>query len=181
MAFILEVQKFNYQGNKLHPEWNGKCEHIGYMNIIFKSKQQACAYYDKHNPHMRSLNAHNTWRSDYDPNTYLLYIVRERGEEYLKIPPFIEKNENNPIVKFIEERIIKTGFSKDKIGKRALQEEFRKWFEITQGSGKPPKGVELFEIMNQKFGDCKSTGWYTCWYGIKFVENEVDDDTLVEL
>jgi hypothetical protein len=26
---------------------------------------------------MRSLNAHNTYESDWDPNTKLLYIVRE--------------------------------------------------------------------------------------------------------
>jgi hypothetical protein len=26
---------------------------------------------------MRSLNAHNTYKSDWDPNTKLLYIVRE--------------------------------------------------------------------------------------------------------
>ena len=26
---------------------------------------------------MRSLNAHNTYRSDWDPNTKLLYVVRD--------------------------------------------------------------------------------------------------------
>jgi len=34
------------------------------------------------------LNQHNTWCSDDDPNTHLMYIVRKRGYEYLKIPPF---------------------------------------------------------------------------------------------
>ena len=37
---------------------------------------------------MRSLNAHNTWISDWDPDTKLLYVVREHYAEYLKIPPF---------------------------------------------------------------------------------------------
>jgi len=37
---------------------------------------------------MRSLNAHNNWCSDWDSNSHLMYIVRERFYEYLKIPPF---------------------------------------------------------------------------------------------
>jgi hypothetical protein len=83
MPYILEVQYFNSDGHEIHPEWFGKCEHIGYMNKVFKTKKEASDYYDKFNPHMRSLNAHNTWRSDWDPD-----IVRERFYEYLKIPAF---------------------------------------------------------------------------------------------
>jgi hypothetical protein len=56
---------------------NGKQEHIGYMKHKFKTKKEACDYYDKHNPHMRPLNAHNTYKSDWDPTTKLLYIVRK--------------------------------------------------------------------------------------------------------
>ena len=52
-------------------------EHIGYMKGKFKTKKDAVSYYDKHNPHMRSLNAHNSYISDWDPNTKLLYIVRD--------------------------------------------------------------------------------------------------------
>jgi hypothetical protein len=88
MPYILEVQKFNGNGHIQHPEWNGKCEHVGYMNKIFNTRQEACDYYNKFNPHMRSLNAHNTWRSDWDPNNYFMYIVRDRFIEYLTIPPF---------------------------------------------------------------------------------------------
>jgi hypothetical protein len=60
------------------------------MNKIFKTKQEASDYYDNFNPHMRPLHAPHdkTWRSDWDPNSYLMYIVRERFYEYLKIPPF---------------------------------------------------------------------------------------------
>jgi hypothetical protein len=89
-SYILEVQRFDSEGHILHLEWNGKCEHIGYMNKIFATKQEACDYYDVHNPHMRSLNAHNTWQSDWDPTTKLLYIVRKHNNEYLKIAPFNE-------------------------------------------------------------------------------------------
>ena len=95
MPYILEVQKFHSDGHKLHPEWLGKFEHIGYMNFIFKTKQKACEYYDKHNSHMRSLNAHKEWCSDWDPKTWLMYIVREHFYEYLHILPFENQNENN--------------------------------------------------------------------------------------
>ena len=102
--YVLEVQRYDVDANNTHPEWCGRCEHIGYMNYIFETKQKACDYYDKYNPHLRSLNAHNTWRSDWDPDTKLLYVVREHNSEYLKIPPFnindspsinITKNWNN--------------------------------------------------------------------------------------
>jgi P4 family phage/plasmid primase-like protien len=79
---------------------------------------------------------------------------------------------------FIIEKIIKTNNAKDKIGKRGLQEGFKQWFEVTQGSRKSPKGEELFEYMNKKFGACKTTGWHC----VKFVEpEEEEEDTLAEL
>ena len=54
--YILEVQRFYIDGHILHPEWNGKSEHVGYMNKHFRTKQEACDYYDRFNPHMRGLN-----------------------------------------------------------------------------------------------------------------------------
>jgi P4 family phage/plasmid primase-like protien len=78
---------------------------------------------------------------------------------------------------FVFDKIIKTGNNKDKIGKRGLQEAFKQWFEITQGSRKGPKGEELFEYMNKKFGQCKTTGWH----GVKFVEPEEEEDILEEI
>lgn len=89
MPYILEVQRYDPTGHIDHPEWNGKCEHIGYMKKIFTTKKKSCEYYDNHNPHMRGINAHNTYRSDWDPTTYLLYIVRDLGLEYRKIENFI--------------------------------------------------------------------------------------------
>jgi hypothetical protein len=73
---------------------------------------------------------------------------------------------------FVSDKIMKTNNSKDKIGKRGLQSEFKNWFEITQGTRKVPKGEELFEFMNKKFGQCKQTGWHN----IKFIEPEEEDD-----
>ena len=76
---------------------------------------------------------------------------------------------------FISEKIVKTGANKDKIGKRGLQEGFKQWFELTQGSRRAPKGDELFEYMNKKFGQCKSTGWH----GVKFVEPDDEEDEMI--
>ena len=72
---------------------------------------------------------------------------------------------------FIREKIITSDRTQDKIGKRCLQEEFKQWFQESQGSRKVPKGEELFEYMNKKFGPCNSTGWY----GVKFVDDEHDE------
>jgi hypothetical protein len=67
--YVLEVLEFITEDKKI--------KHIGYMKGKFKTKKDAVSYYDRHNPHMRSLNAHNTYISDWDPNTKLLYIVRD--------------------------------------------------------------------------------------------------------
>ncbi len=37
---------------------------------------------------MRSLNQHNNLCSDWHTNTYLMYIIRNRFYEYLKIQQF---------------------------------------------------------------------------------------------
>ena len=64
---------------------------------------------------------------------------------------------------------------KDKIGKRGLQEGFKQWFEVTQGSRRVPKGEELFEYMNKKFDQCKTTGWHF----VKFVEPEEEEEDVI--
>ena len=86
--YVLEVQKFYPDGHILHPEWLGKFDHIGYIKKIFNTKKQAAEYYDLYNPNMRKLNINNTWNSDWDPVTYLRYVVREYNGEYLKIQEF---------------------------------------------------------------------------------------------
>jgi hypothetical protein len=78
MPYVLEVQKYV----------NSLSEHVGYMNKVFRTKQEACEYYDKHNPHMRKLNTHKSLRSDWDPTTHLLYVVRSYYSEILDIQPF---------------------------------------------------------------------------------------------
>ena len=77
--YVLEVCEFitEKEGNNGWIELGSKIKHFGYMKGKFKTKKDAVSYYDRHNPHMRSLNAYNDYRSDWDPNTKLLYIVRE--------------------------------------------------------------------------------------------------------
>ena len=47
------------------------------MKAKFKSKNDAASYYDRNNTHMRPLNSNNDYRSDWDPETKLAYIVRD--------------------------------------------------------------------------------------------------------
>jgi hypothetical protein len=79
-TWILEVQKFIPENNNF--------DHVGYMKKFFLTKQEACDYYNKYNPHLRSLNAFGTWVSDYD-SANLRYVVRKWNNESLKVEPFV--------------------------------------------------------------------------------------------
>jgi phage/plasmid-associated DNA primase len=76
------------------------------------------------------------------------------------------------IAAFIEEMISKTGVNGDRIKKTELSEEFKRWFQASQGMRKMPKGTELYEFMDKKFGKCKSTGWH----GVKIIYPEAMDE-----
>lgn len=93
MSFVLEVVRFIRESD----EWRakgGRQQHLGYMRAHFRSREDAASYYDRHNPHMRNLNAHGTWESD--PDTGLLYIVREDHHLIATVPPFDPRDE--PVV-----------------------------------------------------------------------------------
>ena len=77
--YVLEVCKF--KNTEI-------VEHVGYMQAKFRKKEHACSYYDRHNPHMRTLNGDGTFRSDWDPKTKLFYIVREDYDLNDYVPPF---------------------------------------------------------------------------------------------
>lgn len=66
---------------------NGIFKHVGYVNKIFRTKQDACDYYNEHNKHLRSLNAHGEWASGWDPETRLRYVVRRHERELMDLPP----------------------------------------------------------------------------------------------
>jgi|APGre2960657505_1045072.scaffolds.fasta_scaffold08369_2 P4 family phage/plasmid primase-like protien len=63
-----------------------------------------------------------------------------------------------------------------RIKKSELCEQFKLWFQEQQGSRKAPKGVELCEYMDKKFGKCKTTGWQNV--EIIYPENEDEMNEL---
>lgn len=73
---------------------------------------------------------------------------------------------------FISENIMKTGNPADKVKKGELTAQFKQWFIDSQGSRRIPKGQELYDYMDKKFGSCKSTGWH----GIKIIYPEKEDE-----
>jgi len=81
------------------------------------------------------------------------------------------------IAAFIYEKIIKTGDKNDKIGKNGLYQEFKMWFQQEQGARKVPKGQEVYDFMDKKFGLHCSKGWL----GLKFTQPEEETDELKEI
>ena len=75
------------------------------------------------------------------------------------------------ISKFVSEFVEKTGVSTDKIKKNELTQQFKFWFEQEQGARKKPKGQELYNFMDKKFGLHKSTGWH----GVKMIYPTTDE------
>lgn len=86
-AYVLEVQQFiNHLDER--KSLKGIFRHVGIMDIVFCSKEEAIQYYNIHNPHMRALNAHGGDSSDWDPETLMRYVVRKYDRETREIEPF---------------------------------------------------------------------------------------------
>jgi hypothetical protein len=84
---------------------NGKLQaglyHVGYMDAHFKTAADASSYYNRHNRHMRPLQATGTNASDWDPKTQLAYIVRKNYPMLsAQVPPF---NPDDASVKTLDE------------------------------------------------------------------------------
>jgi hypothetical protein len=106
MSYILEVQQFYtvaeyYTATDMNQKIfdimdidleNGGKEigymyKLGYMKKTFKTKKEACNYYDYHNPHMRSVSICKDFVSDWDVDTKMRYIVRNLyWERFVKVP-----------------------------------------------------------------------------------------------
>jgi P4 family phage/plasmid primase-like protien len=80
------------------------------------------------------------------------------------------------ITAFISEKIEKTGVSTDKVGKNGLYQAFKLWFQQEQGAKKIPKGQELNEYMDKKFGLCTQKGWV----GVRFIVQESEDSDIFD-
>ena len=77
-TYVFEVVKFVfYDDLDNYKKIGSKFLHQGYMKAKFKSKNDAASYYNRNNPHMRPINSNNNYRSDWDPETKLLYIIRD--------------------------------------------------------------------------------------------------------
>jgi P4 family phage/plasmid primase-like protien len=72
---------------------------------------------------------------------------------------------------FISEMVLFTGDPNDKVKKKELTQEFTSWFKESQGARKMPKGIELYEYMDKKYGKCKATGWH----GVKIIYPDTDE------
>ena len=82
--FVIEVVKKTSENKRYKL---GKHEHVGYMKVKFKTKEEAYKYYNIHNKHMAPINC-NTGISDIDPITKLAYIVRVDCDIIETIDPF---------------------------------------------------------------------------------------------
>jgi P4 family phage/plasmid primase-like protien len=78
---------------------------------------------------------------------------------------------------FINEMIMKTNNPDDKVKQRELNNQFKIWYQDSQGGKNMPKGSELYEYMDKKFGKCKSN----VWSGIKILYPENSDDIMDDL
>ena len=92
-------------------------------------------------------------------------IVKDASNKYRK--------GQDHITGFISDKITKTNNNEDIIKKSDLLLQFKQWFETEQGNGKQPKGSELYEIMDKKFGKCKKNGF---WQGVKLLYNTQEDN-----
>jgi P4 family phage/plasmid primase-like protien len=86
------------------------------------------------------------------------------------------RNGQDHIAAFVSERIRKTNDPKHIVKKKSLLQEFSDWFKQEQGTRKMPKGEELYEYMNKKFGSPNPKGWIR----LEFIRDEEEDiiDTL---
>ena len=71
-------------------------------------------------------------------------------------------------------RIEKTGNRNDRINKRGISEDFKIWFQQEQGARKMPKGEELFNYMDKKYGQYTAKGWL----GIRFIQPEEEEEDI---
>jgi len=84
------------------------------------------------------------------------------------------RNGQDHIAAFVNNRIEKTGNKKDRINKRGISEDFKIWFQQEQGARKIPKGEELFNYMEKKFGHYTDKGWL----GIRFIQPEEEEEDI---
>ena len=98
--------------------------------------------------------------------TFLSMLVKRAFETQGKVEdcPIVMMASNNyrqredHIASFVNQMIeVKEG---EVVKRQALSEEFKKWYSEYHNSKRIPKGIELFEYMDKKFGQAKKDGWH---------------------
>jgi P4 family phage/plasmid primase-like protien len=84
------------------------------------------------------------------------------------------RKSQDSVAAFISECIETSTAVKAKIGKSGVREAFKIWHSNECGSKKAPNTSEIFEALNDRFGDwSKKVGG---WAGLAFVEEDDDED-----
>jgi P4 family phage/plasmid primase-like protien len=98
--------------------------------------------------------------------TFLSMLVKRAFETQGKVEdcPIVMMASNNyrqredHIASFVLQMIeVKDG---EVVKRQALSEEFKKWYSEYHNSKRIPKGIELFDYMDKKFGQAKKDGWH---------------------
>lgn len=76
------------------------------------------------------------------------------------------------LAEFVKDKIQKKQGSK--IKKTALTEEFKKWYTLQYGR-RVPKGKELYDFMNKKYGQFKNG-----WHNIELIYDEEEEEDEIE-
>jgi phage/plasmid-associated DNA primase len=80
------------------------------------------------------------------------------------------------IAGFVSEMIVqKPG---GKISKQEMAQQFKQWFQDSQGNKKQPKGTELTEYVNKKFPGCSIKEG---WKNIAMIYEGCDEDELDQM
>jgi P4 family phage/plasmid primase-like protien len=82
------------------------------------------------------------------------------------------RNGQDNIAAFVAENVEKTGIATDKIKKNELSNQFKMWFLQEQGGRKMPKGQELYQYMDKRYGANSNS----CWTGVKMKYPDQEDE-----
>ena len=69
-----------------HRDKKGKYNHVGYMNRLFATEEDAAAYYAEYNPTLRPLNTNQNNTSSCNTKTNLRYKLHIYGSEDMTVP-----------------------------------------------------------------------------------------------
>jgi hypothetical protein len=79
------------------------------------------------------------------------------------------------VAAFIAENIEQTGNKEDKIKKKEICQQFKDWCNTAHYGRKMPKGSELCDYLDTKYGKC---GKSCAWTGIRVIYDQQSDPLL---